>query len=132
MMTEDDGRRRVELASETITKHIVGITGDIGEEEETNKRRREETGSATTAENLAADEPTWRTLPTAAPPGAEEHLQATKTKHKQGAAGYSALPCHTLLLTKMIKTFVEHLSVVFISNWRWHYFASCGTRQFQI
>ena len=70
MMTDDDGRRRVELASETITKHLVGITGDIAEEEDTNKRRREEMDDATAAENLAADQPTSRTLLPAAPPGA--------------------------------------------------------------
>ena len=58
-MTDADGRRRVELASETITKHIVGITCDIAEEEEdTNKRRREQMDDATTAENPAADQPT--------------------------------------------------------------------------
>ena len=38
MMTDDDGRRRVELAIETNTNHIVGITGDIAEEEENKKR----------------------------------------------------------------------------------------------
>ena len=53
MMTDPDGRRRVELASETITKHIVGITGDIAEEEDTNKRRREEKMDDATGEILA-------------------------------------------------------------------------------
>ena len=56
MMTDADGRRRVELASETITKHIVGITGDIAEEEDTNKRRREEKMDDATAENPAGDQ----------------------------------------------------------------------------
>ena len=57
MMTDPDGRRRVELASQTITKHIVGITGDIAEEEDTNKRRREEKMDDATAENPAANQP---------------------------------------------------------------------------
>ena len=61
MMTDADGRRRVELASETITKHIVGITGDIAEEEDTNKRRREEMDDAITAEHPSEDQPTSRT-----------------------------------------------------------------------
>ena len=48
MMTDDDGRRRVERASEAITKHIVGITCDIGEDEEGQKRFK--TGSDDIAE----------------------------------------------------------------------------------
>ena len=48
MMTDDDGRRRVERANETITRHIVGITGDIGESEEDQKRFK--TGSDDIAE----------------------------------------------------------------------------------
>ena len=48
MMTDDDGRRRVEHANETITTHIVGITADIGEGEENQKRFK--TGSDDIAE----------------------------------------------------------------------------------
>ena len=55
--SDPDGRRRVEQASETITKHIVGITSDIAQEEDTNKRRREEKMDDATAENLAEDQP---------------------------------------------------------------------------
>ncbi len=92
MMTGADGRRRVELASETITKHIVGITGVIAEEEDTNKRRREKMDDATTAEHLAADQPTSRTLPPAAPPGAARHHarwndhQRKRSRGSQGGA----------------------------------------------
>ena len=66
MMTVDDGRRQVERANETITRHIVGITGDIGEDEEDQKRFK--TGSDNNAET--ADQPAPRTLTPAAPPGA--------------------------------------------------------------
>ena len=45
----------MELASERITKHIVGIAGDILEKEDTNKRRREEKMDDATPENLAED-----------------------------------------------------------------------------
>ena len=38
MMTDADCGRRVELASETSTKHIVGNTGDMADEEESKKR----------------------------------------------------------------------------------------------
>ena len=48
MMTDDDGRRRVELAAENMVNRIVGITGDVAEEEESKKRRLE---TATAAEN---------------------------------------------------------------------------------
>ena len=58
VVTDDDGRRRVELANGTTTKHIVGITGDIAEEEERKKRRLEQmqSESATAAGNLDADQ----------------------------------------------------------------------------
>ena len=52
MRTDPDGRRRVELASETITKHIFGINCDIAEKKDTNKRRREEKMDDDTAEIL--------------------------------------------------------------------------------
>ena len=73
MMTDDDGRRRGELASETITKHIVGISGDIAEEEDNMKRRLDKMESSTAAGDLAADQQstaTLRTLSPTAPPGA--------------------------------------------------------------
>ena len=66
MMTDPEGRRRVELASDNITRHIVDISGDIAEEEETNKRRREErTDQTTAAENLRS---TSTNLPDEVPP----------------------------------------------------------------
>ena len=49
----------MELANKTLACHIVGITGDIAEEEDTNKRRREEkmddATAETPAENLRAN-----------------------------------------------------------------------------
>ena len=57
MMTDDEGRRRVELASETITKRIGGITGDIPEEEENKKQFKTESDDAA----VAAGQPTSRT-----------------------------------------------------------------------
>ena len=51
-MSDPEGRRRVELASDNITRHIVEISGDIAEEEETNKRRRERADQTTASENL--------------------------------------------------------------------------------
>ena len=66
MMTDPEGRRQVELASDNITRHIVDISGDIAEEEETNKRRREErTDQTTAAENLRS---TSTNLPDEVPP----------------------------------------------------------------
>ena len=56
-VTDPDGRRRVELASETIIKHVVGITSDIAEEEDTNKRLREEKMDDATAENPSGNLP---------------------------------------------------------------------------
>ena len=52
MMSDPEGRRRVELASDNITRHIVEISGDIAEEEETNKRRRERADQTTASEHL--------------------------------------------------------------------------------
>jgi hypothetical protein len=57
MMTDDDGRRRVERANETITRHIVGITGDIGEGEEDQKRFKTGSGDIAEAADLPEDIP---------------------------------------------------------------------------
>ena len=82
-MTDADGRRRVELASETLTKHIVGITGDIAEEEEADKRRLETETATTETEHLAADQQlpaASRTLPPTAPPGAVLRPDSARNK----------------------------------------------------